>query len=128
MWQRAQELSLLVFRISRALPGDRATAIIAQQVLRSATSIAANIAEGHGRFSAGAYRNHLSIARGSTAETISWVDLLSRAELITSEQDEQLLGLCAELMRMLSSKMKELDPSAGRSLTVRDEIAEWIVE
>jgi four helix bundle protein len=109
VWERAQELASTTFRLAKTLPADRATSVVVQQVLRSATSVGANIAEGHGRFAAGACRNHLSIARGSTAETISWVDLMSRTGLISPEQESHLLGLCAEVMKMLTAKMIELD-------------------
>src|SRR3990172_217866 len=81
VWQRAQELTDDVLDVIAALPNDRATSVLSQQILRSASSVAANIAEGHGRYAAGAYRNHLSIARGSTTETIGWIDLLARRRL-----------------------------------------------
>jgi four helix bundle protein len=127
VWERAQQLSTSVFRLSRGLPNDRATSVLVQQLLRSSTSIAANIAEGHGRYSAGAYRNHLSIARGSTNETISWIDLLKRAGLISQDQERELLRLCAEVMRMLTSKMKQLDQQSGTPRMVREEPPEYAV-
>ena len=74
LWQRAQELALGVVKMSESLPRSEAARSIARQVVSSSGSVAANIAEGHGRYSVAAYRNHLSIARGSVAETDSWVD------------------------------------------------------
>ena len=127
MWQRAQELADRVLAAVAHLPADRASAIVGQQTIKSATSIAANIAEGHARFSAGAYRNHLSIARGSTAETISWIDLLQRRSLITEDEAAVLLGLCAELMKMLTAKMIELEKQTGTTRVLRDEAEEYIV-
>ncbi|HEX5478786.1 MAG TPA: four helix bundle protein, partial [Dehalococcoidia bacterium] len=83
------------------------------QVLRSATSIAANIAEGHGRFAGGAYRNHLSIARGSANETLSWLDLLRRGHYISEEREAEACALCEEVLRMISAQMIGLDRQLG---------------
>ncbi|MDE3095546.1 MAG: four helix bundle protein [Chloroflexota bacterium] len=124
VWQRAQELAASVYGLVRPLPNDRATSVVVQQLLRSSTSIAANIAEGHGRYSAGAYRNHLSIARGSTTETMSWIDLLKRTELITPAQEAELLETCAELMKMLSAKMIDLDRQTRPKRALREDAVE----
>jgi four helix bundle protein len=110
-WQRAQELSLLVLKVAREMPADPASAILVQQILRSATSVAANIAEGHGRFTAAAYRNHLSIARGSANETLSWIDLLKRADYISAERENELTARCDEGLRMISAQMIALSRS-----------------
>jgi four helix bundle protein len=62
LWQRAQELAYDVIQITKRLPNTRANAVIARQLRALATSIAANIAEGHARFSIKAHCNHLLIA------------------------------------------------------------------
>ncbi|TAK55153.1 MAG: four helix bundle protein [Dehalococcoidia bacterium] len=128
MWQRAQELTNEVLDAIGMLPNDRASSVLSQQVLRSASSIAANIAEGHGRYAAGAYRNHLSIARGSTAETISWIDLLSRRRLLAEARTSSMLHKCAELMKMLTAKMIDLDKQTGTARGFHDERTEYDVE
>jgi len=109
LWQHGQELALSVVRLTEALPPTQAARTIARQVIASSGSIAANIAEGHGRFSVAAYRNHLSIARGSVAETDSWLDLLSRAGYIAPGQIEELHQECLNLLGGLTRQMKALD-------------------
>ena len=76
LWQKAQDLALAIVKLAGKLPNDRVAPTLARQVVRSASSVSANIAEGHGRYSLGAHRNHLSIAKGAVCETDSWVDLL----------------------------------------------------
>ena len=78
----------------RDLPNDKAADSIGRQLIRSGTSIGANIAEGYGRFSQGAYRNHLSIARGSAFETESWIDLLVQSNYVSREIGDELLAQC----------------------------------
>jgi four helix bundle protein len=113
LWQKAQNLGYEVIQLTRHLPQSWANAIIARQVIASATSIAANIAEGHGRFSVGAHRHHLSIARGSAAETDSWINLLHRDGAIDLAEEQRIHRLCQERMVMLASKMRDLDQHSG---------------
>lgn len=108
LWQRAQELAHDIIQITKRLPQSWATAVIARQIIGSATSVGANIAEGHGRFSPGAHRNHLSIARGSAAETDSWLDLLRREGLISATEEEMLHVRCRQLIGMLTTKSNAL--------------------
>jgi four helix bundle protein len=128
VWQRAQELADEVLDVAGHLPNTRAAAILIQQVVKSSSSIAANIAEGHGRFSAGAYRNYLSISRGSTTETIGWIDLLRRRGWIDANREHSLLSKCAEIMRMLTAKMKELDAQTGTNRRLREDGFEYALE
>ena len=124
-WQKAQELTVHVLEIVRTMPRDRASDVLARQVIRSSSSIAATIAEGHGRFSAGAYRNHLSIARGSAMETMSWLDLMRRTGHITTEREQALLKICDDILNLISAKMIELDKQTGTSRTLREERGEY---
>jgi len=109
LWKRAQELALDVIRLSEALPSTPAGVTFARQVVRSAASIGANIAEGHGRYSLAAYQNHLSIAKGSAAETDSWLDLLRRAGHIDGSTEERLHQQCLTIMGALTRRMRALD-------------------
>jgi len=109
LWQRGQELALRVVRLTEQLPNTAAARSIARQVVASSGSIPANIAEGHGRFSVAAYRNHLSIARGSACETATWIDLLSRAGYIDSTAEKELADRCNELIAGLTSQMQALE-------------------
>jgi four helix bundle protein len=106
LWQKAQSFSLSLTKLVSRLPNNRSADVIANQLLRSGTSIAANIAEGYGRYSQAAYRNHLSIARGSALESESWLDLLAQAGYVTQEEAESLILDCIELQKLLTLRMK----------------------
>jgi four helix bundle protein len=109
LWQRAQELAYDVIQVTKRLPSTWASGVIVRQILRSATSISANIAEGHGRFSIGAHRNHLSIARGSAAETDSWLDLMRRENWLSLEEEMRLHERCNQVIAMLTTKINQLN-------------------
>jgi four helix bundle protein len=119
LWQRAQDLAFEIIQFAKRLPNTWASAIIARQIIASATPVAANIAEGHGRFSIGAYRNHLSIARGSVAETDSRLNLMQREGWLSIEEEKLLHQRCLQITGMITSKIKQLDEQSrndGRTL------------
>jgi four helix bundle protein len=109
VWQDSQALAAEVIGLLKALRKDVATTEISKQLVRSAGSAPANIAEGHGRFSEGAYRNHLLIARGSLAETASWLDLLRRCDYLDRQTEEALSERTSSLIGRLGAKARTLD-------------------
>jgi four helix bundle protein len=57
-WQKSQDLGVRVIEGLRKLPREQGAASLSGQLVRSVGSVSANIAEGYGRYSEGAYRNH----------------------------------------------------------------------
>ena len=128
VWRRAQDLALRVIELSSTLPKSRAADILARQIIRSSGSVAANIAEGHGRFSLGAFRNHLQIARGSACETDSWLDLLCRSKLIEAASASQLHQECEVIIAALTNRIRALDRGAEGSRAVREEAVSYTLD
>jgi len=122
LWQKAQDLTLEIIRLTSAIPRANIADALVRQIVRSSSSIAANVAEGHGRFTPRAHANHLSIAKGSACETDSWLDLLRKSGLISKEQEQPLHDLCMELIAMLTAKIRQLDDHQHR---VGEERAIW---
>ena len=126
LWQKAQELTLGIVRLIAGLPNDRVAPTLARQILRSASSIGANIAEGHGRYALAAHRNHLSIAKGSACETDDWLDLLRRAGYLPPSDEERMHTACQEIIRMLTAKILNLErQEAARGKRIREEQAPY---
>ena len=129
LWQKAQDLTLEIVKLAGDLPRDRVAPMLATQVVRSASSIAANIAEGHGRFALAAHRNHLSIAKGSACETDGWLDLLHRAGYLDGATEERLDEACLEVIRMLTAKIVDLEKKERSTpKKVREEAAIYIAD
>lgn len=126
VWQRAQELALKIIQITQRMPQNWSNAVLIRQIISSATSVGANIAEGHGRYAVGAHRNHLSIARGSAAETDSWLDLLRRGGWITAKEEAPLHIECDEIIAILTSKMIDLDRLQQSSSRVHEAAALYL--
>src|SRR5882672_3415939 len=67
VWQESMNLAEASYRLTASFPKEEAYGLTAQ-LRRSGSSIPANIAEGYGRDSRGAYVQHLRVAQGSLKE------------------------------------------------------------
>ena len=109
VWLKAQAMAAAIIHATRTIRRDSASVTIVRQLAAAAGSIGANIAEGHGRYTLATYRNHLSIARGSAAETGSWLDLLLRTGYLSNEDSERIQGELSSIVAILTTKMRDLD-------------------
>jgi four helix bundle protein len=81
---------------------------VGQQLVCAADSVAANIAEGHGRGSDLDNRRFVRIARGSANETKNWLRRAYRRRLLTEQQTESVGKLLGELMPKLNAYHRAL--------------------
>jgi four helix bundle protein len=106
VWQKAMELVVESYRLTKFLPRSELFGLISQ-IQRAAVSIPANIAEGHGREHLGDYLRSLSIANGSPMDLETHILLIRRLYRIGDEA-EAALAMTDELGRMLSGLTKRL--------------------
>ncbi|PYU09820.1 MAG: four helix bundle protein, partial [Acidobacteria bacterium] len=93
VWQRAEELALLVFRLTEKYPRSDQYGIVAQ-VRRSAASVTANIAEGFGRGTTRELLRSLQIARGELEETRCFMLLSRNLGRISKEEFDGVNSHC----------------------------------
>ncbi len=105
--QKAMELAEEAYRLARLMPKNEVYRLVSQ-LLRAAASVPANIAEGHGRGTRKDYANFVSIARGSLAETETFLLLAARATLIKADDEQRALALCTEIANMLNALLSRL--------------------
>ena len=84
-----------------------------KQIVRSADSVGANIAEGHGRHSYQDNQRFVKIARGSLNETRHWLRLAYARNLLTQEQSDRLHPLLNELSPKLNAYLNSLKQKAS---------------
>jgi four helix bundle protein len=72
------------------------------QVTRAASSVPANIAEGHARATRRDFANFVSIAKGSLMETETFVMLAQRLGYVDDEAAAPTLRLITEIGKMLT--------------------------
>lgn len=107
VWQKAHGFFLDVVRDIETLSSGIAGRVIANQVLRSASSISANIAEGFGRRTGKEYTHHLIVARGSTTETLDWYLKCRDLKLIDLAVFASRRATLEEILKMLNRMISQ---------------------
>jgi len=106
--QRCYQFSLEIFKLTDTLPQKRSGWVIADQLIRSATSIGANLIEARASSSRLEYKKFYEILLKSANETIYWLGLLRDAKLADEKIASCLLQEANELARMLASGVIKL--------------------
>lgn len=90
-----------IMKLHKYLIKTKKETIIAKQIVRSGTSIGANINEANYGQSKADFIAKLHIALKETAETEYWLRLLILSEYITADMGNSLLQDCMEIKRIL---------------------------
>ena len=103
---KSYKFALRIVKLCRFLTEEKKDFILSKQILRSGTSIGANIAEGGQAQSKPDFVHKLSIAHKEAFETEYWLCLLRDGEYITEKQAESLIFDCNELQKILTTSIK----------------------
>lgn len=107
VWQKAHQLTLLIYQISGTFPKDEQYGLMGQ-IRRAAISIPANIAEGCGRNSDAELAHFFQTAMGSASEVEYYFILTRDLGFISPPQYEQLNRDLVEVKRMLNAFIQKL--------------------
>ena len=104
--ERTKKFALRIIRMSEVLPNTRAANVIANQILRSATSIMANYrAAGRSRSKA-EFIAKIGVVVEEADETLSWLELLSESNIIPLNKLKDLLTEADELVAIFVASRK----------------------
>ena len=98
--------ALEIINVYKELVYKKKEFVLSKQLLRSGTSIGANIEEALGGQSRKDFKAKISIAYKETRETMYWLKLLVQSEYLDKELFFKLLDQCEELARILGSTKK----------------------
>ena len=108
VWQKADKLTNRIFDLVEDFPKTKGAEIITTQVLRSSSSIPANIAEGYGGRRGNEYISYLYQARRSIPETDYWLYLSSQRKYINPGEYQKLSSEYSEVLKMINSMISKL--------------------
>ncbi len=100
--------SLEIIKIYKLLINNKEF-VISKQLLRSATSIGANIAEADGAISRNDFSSKISIAYKESRETQYWLQLLHKSNYIHLDDYSKLQVQADEISKILFSILKTTD-------------------
>ena len=104
--ERSLAFGKRIAKCYRHLYGKKHEVVMSNQLLRSGTSIGANIREGLYAQSRKDFISKLNIALKEAGETDYWLDLIHSAEYFTDEEFASLKADNDELLRLLTSIIK----------------------
>ncbi len=103
-----------IIKMYQVVSEDRKEYTLSKQVLRSGTSIGANLAESVNAQSTQDYLSKQNIALKEANETAYWLTKLQRAGYISDKEYHSMANDCDELVKMLVSSVKTLKGRLGR--------------
>ena len=105
---KSENFAIAIVNAYKALTLEKNEFILSKQLLRSGTSIGANVAESECASSENDFVNKLYIALKECNETLYWLKLLYKTEYIDKETYISLFNDCSELKRILTSSTKTI--------------------
>lgn len=106
--ERCYRFSLDVITLSETLPNKRSAWVISDQLIRSATSIGANLVEAKASSSRLEFKKFYEISLKSANETKYWLGLLKHSNLASAQAVDILLAEVTELSNMLAAGVIKL--------------------
>jgi four helix bundle protein len=104
--RRTKAFALRIIRMSQALPRTREANVLAQQILRSATGMAANYrAAGRSR-SRAEFTAKIGIAGEEADETVFWLEMLVESGIVKSSRLQDLLSEATQLVAIFTASRK----------------------
>jgi four helix bundle protein len=104
IYSKSFEFALTIIELYKALVKNREY-VLSKQLLRSGTSIGANVNEASAAESRKDFGHKMSIASKEARETTYWLQLIKYGKLVDINVDREL-SKCDELVRMLTSIVK----------------------
>ena len=105
---KSKKFAVRIINLYKYLCDEKKEFILSKQVLRSGTSIGANIAESETAMSQKDFLAKIYIALKECNETLYWLDLLYETDYITDNQFQSLKSDCEEMRRMMSATTKTM--------------------
>lgn len=104
---KAEVFAIRIVKLYRYLQMEKNETVMSKQLLRSGTSIGANITEGHYAASKADFINKYFVAQKEAAETLYWIRLLLRTGYLDDDgATNSLIEECEELIRLLVSSTR----------------------
>ncbi len=104
--EKSYQFALRVIKLYKYITAEKKEYVLSKQILRSGTSIGANIEEANQAQSKTDFVHKLSISQKEAFETDYWLRLLRDSEYLTEAQANSLLNDCQELQKLLTTSIK----------------------
>jgi four helix bundle protein len=104
--QKSYTFAIEIIKLYKYLVGTKKEYVLSKQLLRSGTSIGANIEEALGGQSKRDFISKMSIAYKEARETKYWLSLLREAKYLTPQELTTVFDSCEEILRIIGKIQK----------------------
>lgn len=104
--KKSFEFAIAIVRACRKISQEKKEYVLTKQLLRSGTSIGANVAEAQHAQSKADFISKISIAQKEANETKYWIRLLNATQFMNKEMYDFLNAKVLELLRIISAIVK----------------------
>jgi four helix bundle protein len=112
--KKSYDFALDIVMLYKFLTEKRKEFVLSKQLLRSGTSIGANIREAIDGQSKPDFLSKMNISLKEARESLYWIDLLADSNYIDIEQKQKIYKKCEELIRILVSIVKTTKENIGK--------------
>jgi len=106
--EKSYAFALRIVKLYRYLCEEKKEFILSKQIVRSGTSIGANIEEAIGGQSDRDFLSKMSIAYKEARETHYWLRLLRDSDILESQHADSMINDCDELLKLSGSIIKTM--------------------
>ena len=100
---KSKAFAIRIIKLYQYLCAEKKEFVLSKQLLRSGTSIGANVKEAIRGQSKADFISKLNISLKEASETEYWLELLQEAKYITNDEFESMKDDCIELIKLLTS-------------------------
>ena len=109
VFDKSKDFAIRIVNLYKYLCETKKEYVLSKQVLRSGTSIGANIAESECAISKKDFMSKLYIALKEATETLYWLELLYKTEYIDNQMYRSMYNDCEEIKKILQASTKTLN-------------------
>jgi len=104
--EKSKKFAIRIYNLYKYLCEEKREFTLAKQLLRSGTSIGANLSEAQYSVSKKEFLVKVTISLKECAETEYWLDLLKETNLLTQIEYDSIMKDCKDLLHLLISIVK----------------------
>ena len=106
---KSEAFAIRVVKLYKYLSENKKEYVLSKQILRSGTSIGANLAESENAITKADFINKIYVSLKECSETLYWLRLLKNAGFLTEKSFNDIYKDCEELKKILSATTKTLE-------------------
>ena len=104
--EKSRKFAVRVYNLHKYLCGEKREYVLAKQLLRSGTSIGANLTEAQFSISKREFLAKATISLKEAAETVYWLDLLKETGLLSQAEYDSIVKDCKDILNILIATVK----------------------